>query len=115
VKRFESRAQSAQLQCLCDQYADALCGGDIFEMKTISGDMVKQVRAAIGQLYHYMFIHRNVPGYGLPRLYAVFDKEIASDLVQHLVERARIGVIWTIGNQFDADPETRARLPWLFS
>ena len=38
VKALERRAKSAGLSCVRDQYADVLCGGDIFEMKTLEND-----------------------------------------------------------------------------
>lgn len=114
VKALQQRAESAALSVFCDQYADMLCDGNIFEMKSVEGDAVRQVRAAIGQLYHYMFIHRNVPGYEEPGLYAVFDKEIDGSFVEYLTSKVRIGVIWlNPDGSFDADSETRAKLPWL--
>jgi hypothetical protein len=93
VKAFEARAKAAGLECKCDQYADVLCEGNIFEMKTLANDEIAQVRAAVGQLYHYTFIHRNLRGYASPNLYAAFDRDIDDDLMHFLVWTARIGVI----------------------
>ena len=114
LKQFEAAALRAGLTVKCDQYADALCDGDIFEMKSINGDEIAQIRAAIGQLYHYMFIHREIEGYGSPGLYAVFDHEIDQLLSDFLVKVARIGVIWRSGERFHADDGTENALPWLF-
>jgi hypothetical protein len=117
VKAFEQRANGAGLSgspCLCSQYADALFDGDIFEMKTISVDEVPQVRAAIGQLYHYMFIHRNISDYENPNLYAVLDRKLDVDLQAFVVNSAHVGVIWFEDGEFDADPKTKYALPWLF-
>lgn len=69
---FKSRANSAGLSCKCDRYADALCDGNIFEMKSLDADVVAQVRAAIGQLYHYAFLHRALAGYSSPRAIRCF-------------------------------------------
>lgn len=111
---FKKRADQAKLTCGCTQYADALCDGDIFEMKSLDDDEIVQVRAAIGQLYHYMFIHRDLEGYDSPNLYAVFDKEIEADLRSFVVQKARIGVIWLEKDSFSADEATKQALPWLF-
>ena len=84
------------------------------EMKTLSNDEIPQVRAALGQLYHYMFIHRNVNGYEDPSLYAVFDRKIDDELQAFIVNRANVGVIWLRNGEFDADHGTKRAFPWLF-
>lgn len=114
VKAFEKRANQAGFECSCSQYADALCDGNIFEMKTLRDDQVAQVRSAVGQLYHYMFIHREMRGYENPRLFAVFDRAIAPSLADFLVDRARIGVVWFDGERFHGDQRTERTLAWLF-
>ncbi len=65
VKRL---ALAADIQVSRTRYADALVRtptfGAIFEMKTVrrdGADIIKQMRAAIAQLYHYRFMHRMAP------------------------------------------------------
>lgn len=111
---FKKLANTSGLSCKCDQYADALCDGNIFEMKSLEGDEIAQVRAAIGQLYHYAFIHRGLDGYSSPELYAVFDAPIQNDLMTFIVEKVNIGVIWLDYGTFHGDDRTIKRLPWLF-
>jgi hypothetical protein len=113
VRALTDRAIKAGLDCCCSEYADVLIPGNIFEMKSVSNDEVDQVRAAIGQLYHYRFLHRSWSGYEHSRLYAVFDAPIDGDLVNYLDEIA-IGVIWTRGENFEASPRVRSELAWLF-
>jgi len=98
----------------CTQYADALAAGWIFEMKTIQGDAVAQVRCALGQLYHYLFLHRNFPGYGEAGLCIVLDREIDQDLVFFLVAKTKISVMWVSNSGFAGAGPVREALPWLF-
>jgi hypothetical protein len=113
VRMVADRALAFKLDCCCTEYADVLVPGCIFEMKSISGDEVDQVRAAIGQLYHYRFLHRTWVGYEHSRLYAVFDAPIEGGLADYLAEIA-IGVIWARGEGFEASARVRGELPWLF-
>ena len=113
VIAFESRANAKGLDCFCNQYADVLCDGNIFEMKSLQFDEVAQVRAAIGQLYHYLFLHRTIAGYERANLFAVFDRRISPDLEAFLVSKVNIGVIWIESGHFKSDPRTTAKLPWL--
>ena len=114
LRAIADRAEASGLECNCSQYADALCDGGIFEVKTIEDDPEPQVRAAVGQLYHYLFIHRNLKGFENADLYAVFDRPISSSLATFLRRRARIGVITLVGNRFVSDQTTMSRLRWLF-
>jgi hypothetical protein len=114
VRAVADRAAAAGRSCTCSQYADILCDGAIFEIKSIDGDETAQVRAAVGQLYHYLFIHRNLPGFENARLYAVFDGPLDIDLREFLRARAGIGVISLLPDgTFDTDPLTAEQLPWL--
>ena len=63
VLAFREACRRNSVAVDCTQYADALASGWIFEMKTIRGDAIPQMRSAIGQLYHYLFLHRDFPGY----------------------------------------------------
>lgn len=112
--QFKKRATAAGFSCVCDQYADALCDGNIFEIKTIETDAVAQVRAAVGQLYHYKFIHRNLDGFEHARLFAVFDADISPSLKIFLRDEARIGAIFFIGGKIEGDHSLKKDLPWLF-
>jgi hypothetical protein len=115
IRAFADKAEGAGLRCTCTQFADALCQSSIFEMKSIENDEVSQVRAAIGQLYHYLFMHRNRSGFERAALYAVFDKVISPELDTFLREVARVGVIVFDGVRFSSDEATVERLSWLFS
>jgi hypothetical protein len=114
VLSLKRRAEAAQMQCDCTQYADALADGCIFEMKSLEDDEIAQVRAAVGQLYHYLFLHRAVQGYGDAHLCAVFDKPIDAELCTFINTRTRIGVIWLKGSGFDGTDDMRRRCPWIF-
>jgi hypothetical protein len=114
VRAFADRAAAHRIHCVCSQYADVLCEGAIFEMKTLDDDEIAQVRAAIGQLYHYLFIHRDLPEFRDAKLYAVFDKPIGTELEAFLKAQARISVIIFDGKIFRSDDATRRRFPWLF-
>lgn len=122
VLEVRRRAEAARLQCTQTRYADALVRapefGALFEMKTVaadSHDLVRQVRHAIGQLYHYRFIHRKSNGFehGV-RLFAVFDAPIPEELVDFLRD-INIGTLCCIGSKFHGDPMSLRDLPWLFS
>lgn len=114
LRALADRAEAAKQKCVCTQYADALCDEGIFEVKSIEDhDEVAQVRAAIGQLYHYLFIHRDLPG-KYAELFEVFDRPISPSLQAFLSRRARIGVIIFADGGFHSDERTMARLPWLF-
>jgi hypothetical protein len=115
LRALADRAEAAKAKCVCTQYADALCDESIFEVKSVEDhDEVAQVRAAIGQLYHYLFIHRDLPGFRYAELFAVFDRPISPSLQTFLSDRARIGVIIFADGRFHSDDRTMERLPWLF-
>jgi hypothetical protein len=111
IRAVADRADAAAVACTCTQFADVLGDGCIFEMKSVEHDRIEQVRAAIGQLYHYRFIHRHLPGYRRPQLYAVFDQSIAEDLADYLAEIG-IGTIWYDGHTFRAGCETDSIPVW---
>lgn len=98
----------------CTQYADALAAGWIFEMKTIQDDAIAQVRCALGQLYHYLFLHRDYAEYDQAGLCIVLDKEIDQQLVFFLVAKASISVIWSTNDGFVGVGPVLEALPWLF-
>lgn len=98
----------------CTQYADALAVGWIFEMKTIEEDAAAQVRSALGQLYHYMFLHRDMPGYNGAGLSIVLDKAIDPELVFFLVSKANISIAWRSTEGFMGAGAVLQALPWLF-
>jgi len=83
-------------------------------MKTIEGDAIAQVRAALGQLYYYLFLHRDFPGYEDAGLCVVLDKEIDQQLIFFLVAKANVGVIWLKNGRFVGAGRVREALPWLF-
>ncbi|MGC2634196.1 MAG: hypothetical protein WA215_08290 [Candidatus Cybelea sp.] len=115
LRALADRAEAAKEKCVCTQYADALCDECIFEVKSIEDhDEVAQVRAAVGQLYHYLFIHRDLPGFRDAELFAVFDRPISPGLQVFLSDRALIGVIIFADGRFHSDERTTVRLPWLF-
>jgi hypothetical protein len=104
VLAVKSHAASAGLRVSRTRYADALVRtpafGAIFEMKSIrddKGDLTRQVRAAIAQLYHYRFLHRKTKGFehGV-HLYAVFNAAVPAELVGFLRE---------IGNRVNLEDE----------
>lgn len=99
----------------CTQYADALAAGWIFEMKTIQDDAIAQVRSALGQLYHYLFLHRDFPGYHDAALCMVLDQGIDPQLTFFLIAKANISVVWTTPNGFTGAGAVLTALPWLFS
>jgi len=114
VLAFRGVCQSNKIQVDCTQYADALAASWIFEMKTIENDAIAQVRSALGQLYHYLFLHRNLPGYEQAGLCIVLDKELDSQLAFFLVSRANISVIWFTHDRFHGVGDVLDALPWLF-
>ncbi len=83
-------------------------------MKTIEGDAIAQVRAALGQLYYYLFLHRDFPGYGGASLCIVLDKEIDQQLAFFLVGKANVSVVWLKNGRFMGIGRVREALPWLF-
>jgi hypothetical protein len=99
----------------CTQYADALAASWIFEMKTIEHDAIAQIRAAIGQLYHYLFLHRYEPGYEAASLCIVLDKEIDQELIFFLVAKVNISVIWFEGGEFKGAGAILHAFPALFA
>jgi hypothetical protein len=118
---FAAKANNAGLAVTQTRYADALLRmqgfGAIFEMKTVRtngpADLVRQIRAAIAQLYHYRFIHRKSPGFEHNvKLYGVFDAHVPQDLTSFLRE-INIGVIVYTGGRFQGDPVTLKELPEL--
>jgi hypothetical protein len=113
VRALADAAGAAGLDFCCTEYADLMDPGVIFEMKSISNDEMDQVRAAIGQLYYYRFIHRSWPGYEHPKLYAVFDKAIQPELAAYLNEIG-IGTIWRELGAFNAAQNVRRDLAWIF-
>jgi len=87
----------------------------IIEIKSVMGDAVAQVRAALAQLYHYRFVYRET----LPeaQLLAVFGSrpvDGTTDLAAFL-ESCRIGVAWAEGAAFAGTPRALATAPWLFA
>lgn len=120
VLAMKRRALDAGLRVTRTRYADALVRtpafGAIFEMKTVREDrrnLIRQVRAAIAQLYHYRFLHRKTRGFEHgTHLYAVFNATIPTELVSFLREIG-IGTIWLTNAKFEADPLTDQELPWL--
>jgi hypothetical protein len=111
---FRDRCGHSNIDVDCTQYADALAAGWIFEMKTIQGDAVAQIRAALGQLYHYLFLHRDLPGYGEAGLCIVLDKGIDQQLLFFLVAKANISVAWLGDGHFVGAGRVLEALPWLF-
>jgi hypothetical protein len=114
VLSLKRKAQAAQIKCDETEYADALADGCIFEMKSLEHDEIAQIRAAVGQLYHYLFLHRAFLGYEDAHLCAVFDKPIDAELCTFINTRARIGVLWPKGSGFDGTDDMRERFPWIF-
>lgn len=115
VAALDRQATLCKIPCDCTQYADAMADGCIFEMKSLEYDEVSQVRAAVGQLYHYLFLHRNEPGYANATLCAVFDKPIDPELCTFLSDRANIGVVWLDDARFEGTEMMRQRHPWIFT
>ncbi len=111
---FRKACERSNVDVDCTQYADALASGWIFEMKTIENDAVSQVRAALGQLYHYLFLHRDFPGYSEAGLCMVLDMEIDQQLVFFLVAKANISVIWLKSGSFVGAGRVLETLRWLF-
>jgi len=94
---------------------DLLINGKTFiEIKSISGDELRQVRAALAQLYHYRFVYRR--DYPQPDLLAVFEQKPihkGEDLTEFL-SSCGIASAWKIGTKsFEGTPEARAIAPWL--
>lgn len=114
VVAFRDACRQSNVDIDCTQYADALAAGWIFEMKTIQNDAVAQVRCALGQLYHYLFLHRNFPGYDEAGLCIVLDGKIDQQLVFFLVAKANISVIWRTNGSFAGVGQILEALPWLF-
>lgn len=121
VLALTGKATDAGLDVTQTRYADALIRtksfGAIFEMKTIRrngrSDLIRQVRGAIAQLYHYRFIHRKSSGFERNvKLYAVFNAPVPQDLVSFLRE-INICVVWYTDGRFQGDPATLEELPWL--
>jgi hypothetical protein len=108
------KARTAQLECECTQYADALADGCIFEMKSLEQDDTAQIRAALGQLYHYLFLHRGEAGYEDADLCVVFDRPIDAELCSFLNTKAHLGVVWRVGDRFDGTADMRKRYSWIF-
>ena len=111
---FREACRRSKVEIDCTQYADALAAGWIFEMKTIQNDATAQVRCALGQLYHYLFLHQKFPGYDEAGLCMVLDKEIDQQLVFFLVAKANISVIWPTNGDFAGVGRVLQALPWLF-
>jgi hypothetical protein len=114
VLAFRQACRRGNVEADCTQYADALAAGWIFEMKTIEGDAIAQVRAALGQLYYYLFLHRDFAGYEDASLCIVLDKEIDQRLVFFLVGKANVSVIWLKNGRLTGIGRVREALPWLF-
>lgn len=122
VVALASKAAKADLDVSQTRYADVLVrtkgSGAIFEIKTLRRDgrrtdLVRQIRAAIAQLYHYRFIHRKSPGFEHNvGLYVVVDAEVPEDLASFLREIS-IGTVWYVDGAFHGDLESLERLPWL--
>lgn len=111
---FREACRRSRVDVDCTQYADALAAGWIFEMKTIQDDTIAQVRCALGQLYHYLFLHRNFIGYDRAGLCIALDSEIDQELVFFLVAKANISVIWSTNGGFAGAGPVLHALPWLF-
>jgi hypothetical protein len=94
---------------------DLLLNGQIFvEIKSVLDDVLRQVRAALAQLYHYRFVYRH--DYPSPILLAIFgEKPIhrGEDLSDFLTA-CGIASAWKseVGS-FEGTPEARTTLPWL--
>jgi hypothetical protein len=114
VRAFREACRRNHVDVDCTQYADALAAGWIFEMKTVENDAVAQVRSALGQLYHYLFLHRDFPGYDQAGLCIALDREIDRQLVFFLVAKANISVIWLADGRFHGVGRILEALPWLF-
>jgi hypothetical protein len=112
---FRDACQHNNVEVDSTQYADALAAGWIFEMKTIQNDEIGQVRAALGQLYHYLLLHRDFPGYDEAELCMVLDKEIDQRLAFFLIGKANISVVWLSDGGFVGRGRVREALPWLFA
>ena len=88
--------------------------GAIFEMKSVEDDLIRQIRGAIAQLYHYRFLHRKTAGFEHDvRLYGMFGVVVPQEMVSFLRE-INIGSIWCIDGEIHGDPASREELPWLF-
>jgi hypothetical protein len=114
VLAFRETCRRNHIDVDCTQYADALAAGWIFEMKTIQNDAVSQVRCALGQLYHYLFLHRDFPGYEEAGLCIVLEHEIDAQLVFFLVAKANVSVIWPRRDGFKGVGRVLEAHPWLF-
>lgn len=115
VLSFREACRRKNIKVDCTQYADALAAGWIFEMKTIEGDEIAQVRCALGQLYHYLFLHRSFAGYDQAGLCIVLDSEIDNELVFFLVAKTNISVIWLTNGSFTGAGQILETFPWLFA
>jgi hypothetical protein len=115
VVAFRDACRRDLIDVDCTQYADALAANWIFEMKTIERDAIAQIRAAIGQLYHYLFLHRDLPGYSDAKLCMMLDKEVDPQLVFFLVAKANISVAWRSRHRFEGVGPIVESLPWLFA
>lgn len=115
VVAFRDACRRNRVKVDCTQYADALAANWIFEMKTIEDDAIDQIRAAIGQLYHYLFLHRDLPGYSEAKLCMLLDKEVDQQLVFFLVAKANISVVWLSCEKFEGAGPILESLPWLFA
>jgi hypothetical protein len=118
VVAVKRKAQAAGLSCTRTKYADALVRtngfGAIFEMKSVEDDLIRQIRGAIAQLYHYRFLHRKTAGFEHDvRLYGMFGVVVPQEMVSFLRE-INIGSIWCIDGEIHGDPASREELPWLF-
>jgi hypothetical protein len=96
---------------------DLLLDRDVFvEIKSIANDELRQVRAALAQLYHYRFVYRRE--YPQPKLLAVFEAKPVhqgEDLTIFL-SSCGIASAWkTEQGMFDGTAEARKAVPWLIA
>ena len=94
---------------------DLLLSGQIFvEIKSVLNDVLRQVRAALAQLYHYRFVYRG--DYPTATLLAIFGERPihrGEDLSEFL-RSCGIASAWrTETGLFDGTPEAKKIVPWL--
>jgi hypothetical protein len=97
---------------------DLVVGDDLFiEIKSLSEDVIRQVRGALAQLYHYRFVYRKQ--YKNPRLLAIFEAEPVANgehLAGFLSECGIASAWWNAAKKtFDGTATAKRIASWLFA
>jgi hypothetical protein len=96
---------------------DLLLDREVFvEIKSIANDELRQVRAALAQLYHYRFVYRRE--YSQPKLLAIFGTKPVhkrEDLTVFLTACGIASAWKTERGAFDGTFEAKKVVPWLIA